>query len=121
VIGRRAIKGFFWTLAALPIAGLGGLYSFVLHARLVLGRWPRPYQPDPKDLGLDRHYAAVGLLLEAALLASVPVLLAVFVREHAQLSTRRWLGGLTLYVLGVALMVGAIWLDPGHFIEWYFD
>jgi hypothetical protein len=40
-------------LAAYPLAWLALLYAFVVRARLHLGHWPTPYQPDPKDLGLQ--------------------------------------------------------------------
>jgi hypothetical protein len=118
---RHVLNRLFWILVALPFAWFPALYAFVLRARLALGRWPSPYQPDPKDLGFGAHHAAIALLLSASMLAGAPVLLALFIRGHAQLSVRRWLVGLGLYALGFALILGMAWLDPGHFIEWYFD
>lgn len=47
--------------AASPMLWLVLFYSFVCRARLQLGVWPRPYQPDPKNIGFELHHLAVYL------------------------------------------------------------
>ena len=54
--------------AVYPLLWLNAFALFVIRARLILGRWPSPYNPDPKDLGMDLHYH--GLLLGGVLLVT---------------------------------------------------
>jgi hypothetical protein len=105
--------------AVYPLLWLNAFALFVIRARLILGRWPSPYNPDPKDLGLSIHY---GCLLWG-LVAIVAVGLLTFV---GALVARRfskkvpWL----LVILAAATPVLTIlfirW-DPGRFMEWFMD
>ena len=58
--GHRALSssGARRGLGARVLATLwfAAFWLFVLRARLALGRWPFPYDPDPKDLGFFIHY-----------------------------------------------------------------
>jgi hypothetical protein len=47
-----------WGLVTLPATSTALFYSFVLRARLALGRWPTFSNPDPKDLDFTLHHAA---------------------------------------------------------------
>jgi len=49
-----------WLLASAPALWLLLVSAFVLRARIWLGRWPRPYDPDPVDVGFW-HYHAIQL------------------------------------------------------------
>lgn len=111
-----------WLLLAgamYPLLWLNAFALFVIRARLILGRWPSPYNPDPKDLGMDLHYH--GLLLGGVLLVTcgIGTFLAALV---ARWRSKRvpWL----LIVLAAATPVLTILLtrwDPGRFMEWFMD
>jgi hypothetical protein len=118
----RCLRVFVWSTAALPLGWLALFWLFVLRARLALGVWPQPYQPDPKDLGFDVHHVLIALLMPLILVT--PVVLAPWAAL-----CRRWLraAGLRPWLLvsvSLALSATAIALartDPGRFLEWYFD
>ncbi len=110
------------TKVIIVAAGVGYLalfYSFVLRARLALGYWPQPYQPDPKELGFGIHYMAALLGLPLWMVSPLAVLLLVILlprseRRHAAAP-----------VLVFALTYLAAWLvlraDPGAFVSWFAD
>ncbi len=107
-------------LAAYPLAWLALLYAFVVRARLHLGHWPTPYQPDPKDLGFTFHHQAIsfGLMaLPVVVLASVALSV---VGRHLGAYHRIW-PALTLLVASVVLVIALGRLDPGDFFEWFAD
>lgn len=62
-------------LATCPLMMLISLYSFVLRARIQLGRWPAPYNPDPKNLGFDLHYLQITMAAVTTPLASFACLI----------------------------------------------
>ena len=115
------VRKVFWCLAASPIVWICVFYSYVLRARVRLGTWPRPYRPDPADLNMFPHDVAVLAVFAAAALAMVPLFISLFARRWFGLSGRGWLTGLAIYVAGALAAVGVLWLDVGHFFEWYMD
>ena len=66
--------------ATSPFLWLALLYSFVLRARLHLGVWPYPYQPDPKSLGFDVHHLAIYLGVPAMSAAGIYAVVVSLVR-----------------------------------------
>lgn len=120
----RGLRLALWVLALAPAASLALFYSFVLRARFELGRWPAPYQPDPKEID-QLHHLAVSLGLNGGLL-SVPLLLGLGAVAWARRSPRGWSGRqLALMVVlslgGLALMLWVLRFDPGRFAEWFWD
>ncbi len=111
-----------WILAAAPILWALAFWSFVLRARLALGYWPYPYNPDPKDLGFPLHYMLVlaGMPLTFTAVAMALILTMVFYRrlrlDHARPALAAIVG-----VLGIACLL--IWgrADPGRFLAWLGD
>ena len=97
-----------WTLAAAPWAWLLLFGLFVLRARLALGRWPAPYQPDPKDLGFEFHHAAIvagiPLMFTAVLCVTALTLLA------ADRPRRPWLLPATAMAGLVAATSSHVWI-----------
>jgi hypothetical protein len=71
---RTPLAVLMWSLASAPLVWLLLFGLFILRARVTLGRWPAPYQPDPRDLGFDLHHAAIvagiPLMFAAVLCAS---------------------------------------------------
>jgi len=108
-----------WLICLAPAGYLALFYSFVLRARLALGTWPLPYQPDPKALGFDIHHAAVLLALPLWMVSPLAVLLLVALQPR--FGRRK----IVLPVLVFALLYLAAWLvlrmDPGAFGYWFAD
>ena len=107
-----------WSLASAPLAWLFLFGLFILRARLTLGRWPAPYQPDPKDLGFDLHHAAIvaGIPL---MFTAVLCVIALTFRMHDR-PGRPWL----LRATAVAGLIAVILLaraDPGYVFTWLGD
>lgn len=108
-----------WLLCLAPLGYLALFYSFVLRARLALGYWPQPYQPDPKELGFSIHYMATLLGLPLWMASPIAVLLMVIVWPRSE---RRHAAAPVLFF---ALTYLAAWLvlraDPGAFGYWFAD
>ena len=104
----------------LLIAGL--FYSYVLRARIALGRWPLPYDPDPKTLGFDLHRALIwlsGTVLVALpalwlLLAAISLLGLHTPKQDANRPAFLFAG---LFLLWFTLAN----LDPWQFGAWFAD
>lgn len=107
-------------LAAYPLCWLALFYSFVLRARLALGYWPAPYQPDPKDLGFTLHHTAVLLGVVAWPAVIVAALGSALIGPREMLARRLLLA---LARLGLCLLVYYILVstDPGQFFVWFGD
>ena len=107
-----------WALAAAPAAWLLLFGLFIVRARLALGRWPAPYQPDPKDLGFDLHHGAIlaGMpVMIAAVLGVTMLTLVVHPRPG-----RQWVVPLAA-VTGLAAVIALARIDPGHMFMWIGD
>jgi hypothetical protein len=112
---------FFKVACVGPWCPLSLFWLFVLRARLELGFWPRPYNPDPKDLNFDLHtLALIGALLWA-LLSAPAVLAALILWPRALLLSRVGAASTALCVVGWALGIAQVQLDPGSFVEWFMD
>lgn len=108
-----------WTLASAPVAWLLLFGLFILRARTALGRWPAPYQPDPKELGFDLHYAAIvtGIpLMFAAVLCAIVLTLLVPYRWQK----RAWLIRATA-LTGLVTAIVLARMDPGYLFTWLGD
>lgn len=107
---------------AVPIAGLILFYSFVVRARLALGFWPSPYQPDPKDLGFPLHYnvamCALGLIL-----TSPAGFLPLAIRGLSSWDTigRAVVIRAAAFLVVFSASIGLLIADPGRFLEWLLD
>jgi len=105
----------------LPLSWFVFLYAYVVRSRLVLGYWPSPYNPDPKSLiALEYHYNAVWIVGLMAF-KSIPVylgfaILSKWLRPDARIGTR-------MIIFTLIWVLTFVWfvVDPGRFIEWYFD
>ncbi|HLP87941.1 MAG TPA: hypothetical protein VK184_04955 [Nostocaceae cyanobacterium] len=113
---------FVWLITLVPFTSLLLFYSYVLRARLVLGRWPLPYQPDPKDLGFVIHHVIIYLSL-LAVDFSLFIILIVFVLRSFNLRVRgyNYKVGAALFMITFCLWLILIKFDPGNFWEWFFD
>ncbi|MHC5209910.1 MAG: hypothetical protein ACYTG2_04235 [Planctomycetota bacterium] len=109
----------FVCAATLPCVALATLYGYALRASIVLGHWPQPYRPDPKQLGFTLHHDLVRWLLEAAIFS--PVALAVLLLARGLGAGR--IRQPSAFVIVFAATYALFWLvfvsDPGRVFEWY--
>lgn len=115
---RTPLGALMWSLASAPLLWLLLFGAFILRARVALGRWPAPNQPDPKDLGFDLHHAAImaGIpLLFTAVLCVVALTLMVHDR-----SRRQWLLRVTA-VAGLVAVIVLARVDPAYVFTWLGD
>ncbi len=110
-----AKRSLVW-LSGYPLVWTVLFYAFVLRARMQLGHWPSPYQPDPKALGFNLHHG----FLECGLMALIPLgIVATFLSFLPPASGKaRWVG---LYWGMIALLFLLARWDPGSFFEWFAD
>ena len=104
-----------------PVALLAAFYSFVVRARLELGRWPVPMQPDPKNLPFAAdHMEVVFWLFVFSLCCFVPWLLMTCFRKGLIPETR-FFPTIAFLALPWLLVLAAFLLDPGSFVVWFLD
>lgn len=117
----RSDEGRFWVLSLVPTAWLMLFYGFVLRARLALGYWPRPYQPDPKDLSFDLHYGAVFVGIYVVIVSAAAWLVFVLVRNRQSLRKTRHYLGMAYFVATFIAWWFILRVDPGSFFTWLLD
>jgi len=112
-----------WTITLMPSIYLVLFYSYVLRARLVLGRWPIPYQPDPQELGFDFHYRLIFFSLPGIYL-SLFAMQAIFILRFEYLKKiRKFSYSLAALIYSSSLVLSwiSLYADPGDFWEWFMD
>lgn len=121
-LSPRALRFTVWALALTPALWFATFWLFVLRARLALGRWPAPYNPDPKDLGFDLHYYALLLGIAGIFSATFTLLIvtALCWREMKTAGARPLLAASVACVTLTATIVVAR-SDPGWFFAWFGD
>ena len=105
----------------IPALCVAVFYSFVARAAISLGRWPRPYDPDPADLDFGIHDGFAMFALIFGLLSPCLMIAAAFVPKMLIREWRATLVGATLVLL--TQIAFRLWfaVDPGMFIYWFFD
>ncbi|MER2599719.1 MAG: hypothetical protein ABTQ73_09375 [Caldilineales bacterium] len=116
IIAKRLL---IWLPAILPLGVLTLFYSYVLRARLALGVWPRPYQPDPKDLGFDLHYVLV--LFSWPVLLVSPAILLLWLLYWRRSQPKALLMSAVVFMLIWLASCLLLRLDPGQFGMWLMD
>ena len=119
-VSSVALRCFVWLLAVGPALWYSMFWAFVLRARLALGRWPVPYDPDPKDLGFTVHHLAIVLGMPVAVTGPLTLLLMTMLLSRDTKAA----GGrpaLALAIVLQALLFTIARHDPGHFMYWFAD
>ncbi|MBX7246371.1 MAG: hypothetical protein K1X53_12815 [Candidatus Sumerlaeaceae bacterium] len=111
---------FIYALGVSPVIWVAWFYLYVWRQSLILGFWPLPSHPDPKDAGLYFHHLSIaaGLALTPAF-AIVAVLLTVHRRKADPIFC--WVRSLFLAGFSLACFVAMLYFDPGRYWEWYLD
>ena len=115
-------SSWFAILSAIPATALAIFYTYVIRARLVLGHWPTPYNPDPKSLGFSVHYLAALILMPATFASAIMALILVVLLATGRLGSFRAARKRIL----IFVIIWSVWfllmrLDPGHFMYWFMD
>jgi len=87
---------------------------------MFLHRLPAPYQPDPKDLGFEVHHLAVGEFAGIVLLSAIFWFALIPIRKFFSPDRRLW-PLILLFSISWLLILLQVFIDPGDFVEWYFD
>ena len=111
----------FWVLSFSPMVACLVFYSFVLRARLTLGHWPRPYVPDPSDLGFGLHQLAAAISFPLAMASAAGFVVLVLARLKVYLRSSRHRVGILSFALTFVLWLYVALLDPGDFLKWLMD
>ena len=118
---ERVLRAALVASAVVPAGWVAAFYAFVLRARLQLGDWPRPYQPDPKALGFHVHHALLWLGLVPCALAPYVWLAAALIGWRSAVPRRVILLSGAGLAACETLFLGLSYLDPGAFAEWFAD
>ena len=107
-------------LAATPLVWVAWFYLYVVRQRLLLGFWPTPAHPDPKEAGYCIHHLSLYLGALAVPMVSI-VLVGWILRRSRQDRAYRWQVAVALHVFALAAFMGVLFLDPGDFWGWFRD
>jgi hypothetical protein len=111
-------KGFVWA-TALPTCWILLFYTFVAHVRLSLGRWPEfGQQLEGWSFAFydQATRQAAGALVSSLYVASVILVACLFFRRWRHVSVYA-----AAYGAAVGIAIGAMFLAPHSFLNWYFD
>lgn len=115
-----------WIFALMPTIFTGILLTHAVHLRLALGRWPRGYRDYPlarvARILLDVH--EFGLIVPGfyATLLALPLWLLAAVLARPKLITRIFAGQAFVFVLGVGVLYGVMFLMSWTFYpQWLID
>lgn len=111
------------TMDALGLAPVGVLvwfYLYVVRQRVSLGYWPRPHHPDPKDAGFVLHH--LSLVLGMTLVPGVGLMtLGLILYRRSVDPGFRWVSPLLVALVSLATYWAIVRLDPGHYVDWFWD
>jgi hypothetical protein len=118
---QRLLDLTLWGLGLVPTFWFVTFYLYVLRARLALGRWPLPYQPDPKDLDFTVHHVLVIALLVLVIPSAIGF--AAFRVFRRMLKVEQPTDRPLTFYFGATYVIW--WLvariDPGMYITWFMD
>jgi hypothetical protein len=108
------------SLAAFPVVLLVVFFAYVIRARLHLGHWPYYNHPDPKLLGwwIQHSLLQLGFVGFPAIAVASAVLAAVGRARSREFPI--WTILATVVVASAALIALAR-VDPGGFMDWFWD
>lgn len=109
-----------YALGMAPIGVLIGFYFYVIRQRALLGYWPSPYHPDPKDAGFVLHHLT--LTLGMTLLPGVTLVTMALILHRRSLDPRfQWVSPLAVALGSFAVYGAVMGVDPGGYVDWFWD
>ena len=117
-MGDRIERRLVNSLSAVPLGWVVILYVFTALCWIELGHFPVPSLNDPKDIGYAPIYflAIIGMLPVITIIFAWVLLLPLTIRR--KLITKK---GLVLMLIGSAVALTQLFLDPFNLIEWLLD
>jgi len=116
----RFAEKLVWGLAAYPLGLIAWFYIYVLRQRVVLGYWPRPYHPDPKDAGMNFHHDSLPVMFELVPIVALGAISLIVALRNCD-PNFRWRKLQALWVVALGILIALVKFDPGYFIEWWAD
>ena len=122
-VDRRAVVCALWMLAVAPALAIVVFYAGVVHARLLLGRWPASGHPNPSEIHsilFTVHYSMTAI---AVILTSLsPIAWMAMLPVAETFATLKWfLFRLFVYLISLVAFLTLVRLDPGGFVGWFVD
>lgn len=115
-------RKFYLFLTSLPSAAVVLFYTFVIRAYFALGRFPRPYRPDPKELGFNIHMILIYLSIVLTLVGALPWLAVTIASWFKKSFDKKFLLiANIIYIISLIGFVIFFKFDPGRFMEWFMD
>ena len=106
----------------IPFIWVLGITAFATGARQHLGYWPRPYQPDPKDLPISFDpYHAILWNVFGCLKWSLIVIPLCYIGSRLLTKTRLTRKPLEIYLIGWSLIIAMIAIPRIDFVMWFMD
>src|SRR4051812_32187752 len=105
-------------LAVTPFFGLMWFYAYVLHARIILGKWPS-FGDTPRSEMFQIHDA---ILIHCTVFGTPVLLLAAcigfrsFHKKGVKVEPFVY-----LFLVSVAVAIITLSIDPGRFVDWFLD
>ena len=116
---RKTMFCLLGAISVLPNIWLLGMISYYVRARLYLGYWPLPSQPDPKQLPFDAHYSLVAIH-PYIILASIVVFPVVrnATKRIDPVTARRFS---YFFGFGILSLFLFFWIPKINFVMWFMD
>ena len=122
-VDRRAVVCALWMLAVAPALAIIVFYAGVVHARLLLGRWPASGHPDPSEIHSILFAVHYSVIATAVILTSLsPIAWMAMLPLAETFATLKWfLARLFVYLISLVTFLTLARLDPGGFVGWFVD
>jgi hypothetical protein len=107
-------------LALSPLSLIVAFSGYVISARIYLGYWPHYNHPDPKQLGWWGWHGLLQLGFIGFPLSSLVTITCALILRAKIRTAQFWAIILASIVSVITVMIYAR-LDPGGFVNWFFD
>jgi len=112
-----------WMLAVTPALAIVVFYADVVHARLLLGRWPASGHRDPSEIHsilFAIHYSMTAVAVILTSLSPIAWMAMLPVAETFA-TLKSFLARLSVYLISLVAFLTLARLDPGGFVGWFVD
>jgi magnesium-transporting ATPase (P-type) len=110
-----------WLVVCSPVLLLLVFIALAVHVRVGLGHWPTPMLEHYDTAAYRAHALALIWVIFFTVFAAIPLWLLMLCFRPLRISLKTHLIQAGVYVAGwvLIIMYGAV--DPGRFLEWFFD
>jgi hypothetical protein len=118
---KRKLPLATWPLVFSPVLLLLVFIALAVHVRVGLGHWPTPMFENYHTPAYRAHEQVLTWIGCFTVYAAIPLWLLMLCFRPFRISLRTHLIQVGVYALGwgLILLYGAI--DPGRFLDWFFD